>query len=89
MNKFFVATAFVMALTGSALAHNKTPAVTSSAPLVPGAVVTPQGVKVQAPPGSDVQVDVDGADVDISIVGPNRGLFGGKRGLLGLGVLGL
>lgn len=87
MNKFFLVTTIVMTLTGSAFAHNKTPVV--AAPLVPGAVVTPQGVKVQAPPGSDVQVDVDGADVDISIVGPNRGLFGGKRGLLGLGVLGL
>lgn len=88
MNKFFLVTTIVMTLTGSAFAHNKTPVV-PAAPLVPGAVVTPQGVKVQAPPGSDVQVDVDGADVDISIVGPNRGLFGGKRGLLGLGVLGL
>lgn len=68
MNKFFLATAFVMALTGSALAHKKT--VVTDVPLVPGAVVTPQGVKVQAPPGSDVQVDVDGKDVDITITGP-------------------
>lgn len=89
MNKFFIATAFVMTLTGSALAHSKAVAPIPATPLVPGAVVTPQGVKVQAPPGSDVQVDVNGADVDISIVGPDRGLFGGKRGLLGLGVLGL
>lgn len=86
MNKFFITTAFVMALTGSALAHNKAG---TNVPLVPGAIVTQQGVKVQAPPGSDVQVDVDGQDVDITITGQNRGLFGGRRGLLGLGILGL
>lgn len=87
MNKFFLVATIVMSLTGSAFAHNK--AVVPAAPLVPGAVVTQQGVKVQAPPGSDVQVDVDGTDVDISIVGPNHGLFGRKHGLLGLGFLGL
>lgn len=86
MNKFFIATALVMSLTVSAFANTK-----NTTPLVPGAVVTQQGVKVQAPPGSDVQVDVDGSDVDISILGPdsNRGLFGRRHGLLGLGVLGL
>lgn len=69
MNKFILATALVFALTGSALAHKK--AVVTDVPLVPGAVVTPQGVKVQAPVGSDVQVDVDGKDVDITITGPD------------------
>lgn len=73
MNKFVLATAFVFALTGSALAHKR---VATPAPVVPGAVVTPQGVIVKAPLGSDVQVDVDGKDVDITVTGPdsNTGL---------------
>lgn len=78
MNKFFIATAIVVALTGSALAHKRPTTTTNGT----GALVTEKGVTVKAPVGSDVQVDVDGRDVDVTVDGPDRGL-------IGLGVLGL
>ena len=95
MNKIIVASAFVLALTGSAFAlttldetHNgKTvavPGATKSAGVyAPAAQYTPHGLVVTAPPGADVDVDNDGSDISIDIT-PK-----GKRGLLGLGVLGL
>lgn len=95
MNKFFIATAVVFGLTGSAFAlhtqdetHNgKTVAVPgaqhSKGVFAPAAQVTPHGMVVTAPPGADVEVDNDGGDIEIDIA-PR-----GKRGLLGLGVLGL
>lgn len=101
MNKFFIAVAFVMTLTGSAFAltthdetHNgKTVAVPgaqhSKGVFAPAIQVTPHGTVVTAPPGADIDVlnDEDGVSVDISP--RERGLFGGRRGLLGLGFLGL
>lgn len=101
MNKFFIAAAFVMTLTGSAFAltthdetHNgKTVAVPgaqhSKGVFAPAIQVTPHGTVVTAPPGADIDVlnDEDGVSVDISP--RERGLFGGRRGLLGLGFLGL
>lgn len=100
MNKLILVTAFVF-LSGSAFAlttndetHNgKTAAVPgptkSNGYFAPAVQVTPHGTVVTAPPGADVDVlnDEDGLSVDISP--KSRGLFGGKRGLLGLGFLGL
>ena len=94
MNKVILATAFVLGLTGSALAlttldetHNgKTVAVPgaqhSRGVFAPAAQVTPHGVVATAPVGSDVDVDVDGNDIEID-VSPK------SRGLLGVGFLGL
>lgn len=95
MNKFFIATAIVVALTSSAFAlttHDEThngqtvavPGPTkSNGVLAPAVQVTPHGMVVTAPPGADVDVDNDDGDLQIDI--GTRG----KRGLLGLGVLGL
>lgn len=94
MNKFFLTSAIVLALTGSAFAltthdetHNgKTVAVPgaqkSNGVFAPAAQVTPHGVVATAPVGSDVDVDVDGNDIEID-VSPKT------RGLLGVGFLGL
>jgi hypothetical protein len=94
MNKFFLTSAIVLALTGSAMAltthdetHNgKTVAVPgaqkSKGVFAPAAQVTPHGVVATAPVGSDVDVDVDGNDIEID-VSPKT------RGLLGVGFLGL
>ena len=94
MNKIFLASAFILALTGSALAthsgdetHNGQ---TVSVPTVhkskgvyaPAAHVTPHGMVVTAPPGSNVDVDVDGDDIQIDVMPKNRGLLG-----LGVGPL--
>ena len=93
MNKYFLTAAIVLGLTGSAFAsqdetHNgKTVAVPgatkSNGVYAPAAQYTPHGLVVTAPPGADVDVDNDGSDISIDIT-PK-----GKRGLLGLGVLGL
>ena len=93
MNKVFLAAALVLGLTVSASAfqdetHNgKTVAVPgatkSNGVLAPAIQLTPHGTVVTAPPGADVDVDNDGDDVSVDIT-PK-----GKRGLLGLGVLGL
>ena len=102
MNKFFVTAAFVLGLTGSAFAittHDETHnGLTAAVPgptksngyFAPAVQVTPHGTVVTAPPGADVDVlnDKDGLSVDITPK-DQRGLFGGKRGLLGLGFLGL
>jgi hypothetical protein len=94
MNKLFLASAIVLGLSGSALAltthdetHNgKTVAVPgaqhSKGVFAPAAQVTPHGVVATAPVGSDVDVDVDGNDIEID-VSPKT------RGLLGVGFLGL
>lgn len=101
MNKFFLTSAFVLGLSGSAFAlhtqdetHNgKTVAVPgaqhSKGVFAPAIQVTPHGTVVTAPPGADVDVlnDEDGVSVDITPQ-DKRGLFG-RRGLLGLGFLGL
>lgn len=101
MNKLFIAGAFVMALTGSAFAlttqdetHNgKVAAVPgaqhSKGVFAPAVQVTPHGTVVTAPPGANVDLieDEDGVSVDITPQ-DKRGLFG-RRGLLGLGFLGL
>lgn len=101
MNKFFIATAFVMTLTGSASAltthdetHNgKVAAVPgpqhSKGFFAPAVQVTPHGVVVTAPPGADVDVLNDEGGLTVDIAPRERGLFGGRRGLLGLGFLGL
>ena len=93
MNKFFTTTAILVSLTGSAFAsqdetHNgvtvAVPGAThSKGYLAPAIQLTPHGTVVTAPPGADVDVDNDGDDVSVDIT-PK-----GKRGLLGLGVLGL
>ena len=93
MNKVFLAAAIVLGLTVSAGAyqdetHNgQTVAVPGAAKskgvFAPAIQLTPHGTVVTAPPGADVDVDNDGDDVSVDIT-PK-----GKRGLLGLGVLGL
>lgn len=93
MNKVFLAVALVLGLTVSASAfvdetHNgKTVAVPgatkSNGVLAPAVQVTPHGTVVSAPPGADVDVDNEDGEVSVDIT-PK-----GKRGLLGLGVLGL
>ena len=94
MNKFFLSAAIVLGLTVSASAlttldetHNgKTVAVPgatkSNGVYAPAAQYTPHGLVVTAPPGADVDVDNDEGDLQIDIA-PR------KRGLLGLGVLGM
>lgn len=94
MNKFFLTSAIVLGLTGSAIAltthdetHNgRTVAVPgaqhSRGVFAPAAQVTPHGVVATAPVGSDVDVDVDGNDIEID-VSPK------SRGVLGVGFLGL
>ena len=94
MNKFFLTSAIVLSLTGSAMAltthdetHNgRTVAVPgaqhSKGVFAPAAQVTPHGVVATAPVGSDVDVDVDGNDIEID-VSPK------SRGVLGVGFLGL
>ena len=92
MNKVFLTAAIVLGLTVSASAfqdetHNgKTVAVPgatkSRGVFAPAAQVTPHGVVATAPIGSDVDVDVDGNDIEID-VSPK------SRGLLGVGFLGL
>ena len=94
MNKFFLTSAIVLALGGSAMAltthdetHNgRTVAVPgaqhSKGVFAPAAQVTPHGVVATAPVGSDVDVDVDGNDIELD-VSPK------SRGLLGVGFLGL
>lgn len=94
MNKFFLTTAIVLGLTGSAMAltthdetHNgKTVAVPgaqhSKGVFAPAAQVTPHGMVVTAPPGADVDVDNDEGDIQIDIAKKNRGLLG--VGFLGL-----
>lgn len=93
MNKVFLAATIVLGLTGSAFAyqdetHNgKTVAVPGAAHskgvFAPAIQLTPHGTVVTAPPGADVDVDNEGDDVSVDITPA------GKRGLLGLGVLGL
>ena len=90
MNKLFLTSAMVLALTVSASAfqdetHNgrtvAVPGATKSRGVfAPAAQVTPHGVVATAPIGSDV--DVDGNDIEID-VSPK------SRGLLGVGFLGL
>lgn len=94
MSKGFLIASIILALTGSASAltthdethKGKTVAVPgaqkSKGVFAPAAQVTPHGVVVTAPPGADVETDVDGGEVDISITPRDRGL-------LGVGVLGL
>ena len=93
MNKFFLTAAIVLGLSGSAFAyqdetHNgKTVAVPGAAHskgvFAPAIQVTPHGTVVTAPPGAEVDVDNDSDEVSVDITPA------GKRGLLGLGVLGL
>lgn len=95
MNKVLLAAALVLGLTVSASAlttldetHNgKTVAVPgatkSNGVYAPAIQLTPHGTVVTAPPGADVDIDNEGDDVSVDIT-PK-----GKRGLLGLGVLGL
>ena len=96
MNKVFLATAFVLGLTGSAFAlhtqdetHNgKTVAVPgaqkSKGVFAPAIQLTPHGTVVTAPPGADVDVDNDEGDIQIDIAPRSK-----SRGLLGIGFLGL
>jgi hypothetical protein len=95
MNKYFLAAAIVLGLTASASALNTldethngqtvaVPGATKSKGVyAPAAQYTPHGLVVTAPPGAEVDVDNDGSDISIDI-SPK-----GKRGLLGLGFLGL
>jgi hypothetical protein len=95
MNKIFIAAALVLGLTVSASAlttldetHNgqtvAVPGATkSNGVYAPAAQYTPHGLVVTAPPGADVDVDNDGSNISIDI-SPK-----GKRGLLGIGFLGL
>lgn len=93
MNKLLLAAALVLGLTVSASAsqdetHNgvtvAVPGATKSkGVLAPAIQLTPHGTVVTAPPGADVDVDNEDGEVSVDIT-PK-----GKRGLLGLGVLGL
>lgn len=92
MNKFVIAALLTLSVTGIAEAKTKrttTPVpptrpteFNTTDPTMYGAVVKDGQIVVKAPVGSNVQVDVDGGQVDIST-------DTGDRGLLGLGVLGL
>lgn len=94
MKNLLITTAILFGLTGTALAthsgdetHNgKTVSVPtvhkSKGVYAPAAHVTPHGMVVTAPPGSNVDVDVDGDDVEIDVMPRNRGLLG-----LGVGPL--
>jgi hypothetical protein len=96
MNKVFLISAFVFSLTGSAFAltthdetHNgRTVAVPgptkSNGVLAPAVQVTPHGMIVTAPPGADIDVDNDEGDLQVDISPAGK-----KRGVLGLGFLGL
>lgn len=76
--KTFLTTLFAVCLAGSAFAADvplppRRPAnlgVTTPPPV--GAVVQNGMLTVRAPVGSDVQVDVDGTDMDVSISGGNK-----------------
>ena len=93
MNKLLLSAALVLGLTASASAyqdetHNgKTVAVPGAAHskgvFAPAIQLTPHGTVVTAPPGADVDVDNEDGEVSVDISPA------GKRGLLGLGVLGL
>lgn len=98
MNKFIVALLFAMTSVAVAAdtplppkrpaSLNSLPAwkpatLNSHKPYGVAAGVSANGVVVTAPPGSDVQVDVDGNDVQIDVTKT------GKKGLLGLGFFGL
>ena len=95
MNKLLLTSLLIFGLSGTAMALNTRDethnGVTAAIPgptksngfLAPAVQVTPHGMVVTAPPGADVDVDNDGGDLQIDIA-PK-----GKRGLLGLGVLGL
>jgi hypothetical protein len=92
MNKFFLTAAIVLGLTGSAMALNTVDethdgktvavpgAVKSKGVLAPAAHVTPHGVVATAPVGSDVDVDVDGKDIEID-VSPRERLDGKFLGI--------
>ena len=87
MNKILFATAIVLGLTGSALAthsadetHNgKTVSVPvahkSKGVYAPAAHVTPHGTLVTIPPNADVDVDVDGKDIEIDIMPKSTSIF--------------
>ena len=78
MNKMFLATVFALGLVGSAFAADvptppRRPAnlgVTTPPPV--GAVIKDGMVVVRAPVGSDMIVDVDGTDIDVSIEGSTK-----------------
>lgn len=77
MNKFMIALVFA-GISGSAIAADvptppRRPAnlgVTTPPPV--GAVVQNGMLTVRAPVGSDMQVDVDGTDIDVSISGGGK-----------------
>ena len=91
MNKILLAAVVSLGLTGSALAyshsHVQMTKVTKNGQTMyvfsPMTVVTPHGTLVTAPPGFDVDADVEGGN-DVSVDIEPTG-----KGILGLGVLGL
>ena len=75
MNKIIFVVAMMFA--GSAFAADvplppKRPASLTVQPPAYGAAIQNGQVVVRAPLGSDVQVDVDGSDLDVSISGKNK-----------------
>lgn len=74
MNKFFLTTAIVFGLTGVAYAKasNAPAPIFNTDPNVYGAVVKDGQVIVRAPLGSDVQIDVDGTDLDVTVTGKDK-----------------
>jgi hypothetical protein len=92
MNKIFLAAVISLGLAGSAMAHSHshiqmTKVVKDGKTMyifAPMTVVTPHGTLVTAPPGMDVDADVEGGN-DVSVdIEPT-----GRRGILGLGFWGL
>jgi hypothetical protein len=78
MNKIVLTLGFIFAMTGVSVAHthNHTHKHTTNViKNVPPPVGVHNGI-ITAPVGSNVTVDVDGDDVDITIDGPDRGFLG-------------
>jgi hypothetical protein len=73
MNKFLVTAAVLAVMTVPAMAHKAKIASTPTTPYFvgTGAVVKDGKVYVTAPYGSDVQVDVDGTDLDVTVTKPD------------------
>ncbi len=83
MNKILLAAAMSLALTGAASAHHRSAKRAELYTFPPATIVTPHGTVVTAPPGWDVDADIEnGNDVSVDLAPAGKGL-------LGLGVLGL
>ncbi len=86
MNKILLAAAMSLALTGAASAHHRHSHVQMTKVVKDGetmyvfspmTVVTPHGTLVTAPPGMDVDADIEnGNDLSVDIAPTGRGVLG-------------